>query len=87
MNNPSVNLDLTQVWGQILTFLALAFDWMEKTTISIGNFRFSFLQMFTGSIAITLFAELFIMAFVPGTSGEDFNSDSGEDYIDVDFDE
>lgn len=78
--------DITEHFTAILDFLVQIFLWMSANSIKIGEKSFT-LELFCGSMALTLFAEMFIMAFVPNTSGNDFNDDSGEDWIDTDYDD
>lgn len=86
MNTPSINIDLSAIWSQFIYYIGVIIDFFARTSISFGGHTFTLLQIFAGSIAFSIFAELFIMAFLPGSDGSDFQSDSGEDYIDEDYD-
>lgn len=78
-----IQIDLTAIFTAILTWISRTFAFFNQVQISIFNYHFSLFELFAGGFAVTLFAEFFVMAFIPNA---DFNQDSGEDWIDEDYD-
>lgn len=80
------NINLTEIFNAFVLYIGRVFGWMQTTTITIWQFNFTLLELFIGGFTVVLLAEQFVLLFTPGLSADDFGDDSGEDWIDTDYD-
>ena len=82
------NINLSDIFTAIITFISGVFTWMQSVNITIFQFQFTLFEFFIGSFSVTLFAEFFVGQFIPDIDySSAFESDSGDDWIDTDYDD